>query len=280
MTVDGGGQLQRGGAGLKRIDTHTHPKISKHFSFDPGSISRTVRMARTVGLDAVALTEHFHARGYWDIYNHLVDAYPCERGVFRSGEIGLLTGAEVNIREKAHVIVLADLAELRRLDAAFPEKLSHGYEPTLREFLDVTDDFDIARIGAHMFRRTKELGKFPATDLRRLHALEVNGKDFGTEMMLIVQARALGLPIVAGSDAHHWLQLGVRHTLIHTDDIAMHAVIKTIKEGLTGFSTSPYTPLRVKVAKSLKNITKMLRKCYGAVGLGEPTLALSAAGRR
>ncbi len=265
---------------MKRIDTHTHPKISKHFSFDPGSISRTVRMARTVGLDAVALTEHFHARGYWDIYEHLVDAYPCERGVFRAGEIGLLTGAEVNIREKAHVIVLADLVELRRLDAAFPEKLSHGYEPTLREFLDVTDDFDIARIGAHMFRPAKELGKFPATDLRRLHALEVNGKDFGTEMMLIVQARALGLPIVAGSDAHHWLQLGVRHTLIHTDDIAMHAVIKTIKEGLTGFSTSPYTPLRVKVAKSVKNITKMLRKCYGAVGLGQPTLALSAAGRR
>jgi PHP-associated len=265
---------------LKRIDTHTHPKISKHFAFDPASITRTVRMAQTVGLDAVALTEHFHARGYWEIYQHLADTYPCERAVFRAGSIGLLTGAEVNIREKAHVIVLADLAELRRLDDAFPEKLSHGYEPTLREFLDVTDDFDLARIGAHMFRRTKELGKFPAADLRRLHALEINGKDFGTETMLLVQARALGLPIVAGSDAHYWLQLGVRHTLIHTDDIAMHAVIKTIKEGLTGFSTSPYTPLRVKASKSLKTFTKMLRTCYGAVGLGQPVLAVSTVGRR
>jgi hypothetical protein len=265
---------------LKRIDTHTHPKISKHFAFDRASIARTVRMARTVGLDAVALTEHFHARGYWDIYNHLVDAYPCERGVFQAQGVGLIPGAEVNIREKAHVIVLADVAELRRLDEAFPERLSHGYEPTLREFLDVTDDFDIARIGAHMFRRTKELGKFSSVDLRRLHALEINGKDFGTEIMLLVQARALGLPIVAGSDAHHWLQLGVRHTLMHTDEIAVPTVIKTIKEGLTGFSTSPYTPLRVKAAKSLKTITKMLRKCYGAVGLGQPVLAVSAAGRR
>jgi hypothetical protein len=34
---------------------------------------------------------------------------------------------------------------------------------------------------------------------------------------------------------------------------------------LTGFATSPYTPLRVKTAKSLKNITKLLRKCYGRV---------------
>jgi hypothetical protein len=264
---------------LKRIDTHTHPKISKHFTFDPAALKRTVRMARTVGLDAVSLTEHFHARGYWDIYEHLVDSYPCDRGVFSSEGIALIPGAEVNIREKAHVIVLGDVGELRRLDEAFPDRLSRGYEPTLREFLDVTADFDLARIGAHMFRRAKELGKFAAADLRRLDALEINGKDFGTEVMLLVQARALGLPIVAGSDAHHWLQLGVRHTLMHVDDLAVPTVIKGIKEGLTGFSTSPYTPLRVKTAKSLKNITKLLRKCYGLVGLRQPALAVSASGR-
>jgi predicted metal-dependent phosphoesterase TrpH len=265
---------------LKRVDTHTHPKISKHFHLEPASITRTVRMARAVGLDAVALTEHFHARGYWDIYEHLADRYPCERGVFHADGITLIAGAEVNIREKAHVIVLGEVAELRRLDEAFPELLSRGYEPTLHEFLDVTADFELARIGAHMFRRSKELGKFAAADLRRLDALEINGKDFGTEMMLMVQARALGLPIVAGSDAHHWLQLGVRHTLLHADDLDVRTVVKTIKEGLTGFSTSPYTPLRVKTAKSLKNITKLLRKCYDAVGLGRPSLAVPASGRR
>lgn len=74
-------------------------------------------------------------------------------------------------------------------------------------------------------------------------------------MMLLVQARVLGLPVVAGSDAHHWLQLGVRHTTMYT-----------IREGLTGYGTSPYTPLRVKAAKSLKLIAKMLRKHYGNDG--------------
>jgi predicted metal-dependent phosphoesterase TrpH len=248
---------------LKRIDTHSHPKMSKHFAFDSGSVARMVRMARRVGLDGVALTEHFHARGYWDIPTYLETTYPSAGGVFWADGVALIPGAEVNIREGAHVIVLADTAEIRRLDRAFREPLSRGYEPALREFLDVTDDFDLARIGAHMFRPSKELGKFAAVDLRRLHALEVNGKDFGTEIMLLVQARALGLPIVAGSDAHHWLQLGVRHTTMHTDEITMPAVIKTIKEGLTGYGTSPYTPVRVKAAKSLKNITKLLRKCYG-----------------
>lgn len=265
---------------MKRIDTHSHPKISKHFAFNPISVTRMAAMARRVGLDALCLTEHFHAREYWEIPCHLENSFPCVRGVFWTDGIALIPGAEVNIREGAHVIVLGEVAELRRLDAAFPQRLSDHYEPTLREFLDVTDDFDIARIGAHMFRRCKELGKFAAVDLRRLHALEVNGKDFGTEVMLLVQARALGLPIVGGSDAHHWLQTGVRHTLVHTDDLSMHSVIKTIREGLTGFATSPYTPLRVKAAKSLKNITKVLHQCYGAVGLQPRSLAVSTAGRR
>jgi hypothetical protein len=264
---------------VKRIDTHTHPKISKHFAFDPRALGRMVGRARRVGLHAVCLTEHFHARGYWEIPRHLEASYPCERGVFWAGDVGLVPGAEVNIREGAHVIVLGEVGELRRLDAAFPQRLSDRYEPTLREFLDVTDDFEVARLGAHMFRRAKELGKFAVGDLRRLHALEVNGKDFGTEVMLLVQARALGLPIVGGSDAHHWLQVGVRHTLVHTDDISLHGLVKSIKEGLTGFATTPYTPLRVKTAKSLKTITKILRKCYDGVLPQARSLAVSTTSR-
>jgi predicted metal-dependent phosphoesterase TrpH len=247
---------------VKLIDTHSHPKMSKHFEFSPDSVDKMVRQARRVGLHALALTEHFHATRYWDVHDHLEETLPCEHGLFRANGVMLIPGAEVNIREGAHVIVLAEVGELRRLDRAFHKRLSERYEPTLREFLDITDDFDVVRIGAHMFRRKKELGKFAAVDLRRLHALEINGKDFGTEVMLLAQAYALGLPIVAGSDAHHWLQVGVRHTLVHTDELTFPAVAKAIKEGLTGFGAAPYTPLRVKAAKSLKTITKMLRKCY------------------
>jgi hypothetical protein len=248
---------------VKRIDTHSHPNISKHYAFNPQALERMVARGRRVGLDALAVTEHMHARSYRDVYDHLERTYPQIGGLFRADGLALIAGGEVNIREGAHVIVLGDVDEIRRLDRAFPEPLTSGYEPPLREFLDVTDDFDLLRIGAHMFRRCKELGKFPAVDLRRLHALEVNGKDYGLETMLLAQARALNLPIVAGSDAHHWLQIGVRHTLMHTEELTLRAIMKSVKEGLTGFGVAPYTPLRVRAAKSLKNITKLLRKYYG-----------------
>ncbi len=86
--------------------------MSKHFAFDSGSVARMVRMARRVGLDGVALTEHFHARGYWDIPTYLEATYPCAGGVFWAGGVALIPGAEVNIREGAHVIVLAETAEI------------------------------------------------------------------------------------------------------------------------------------------------------------------------
>jgi hypothetical protein len=58
----------------------------------------------------------------------------------------------------------------------------------------------------------------------------------------------------------------------------MAAIVKTIREGLTGFATSPYTPLRVRGAKSLKTITKLLRKCYGRIiAGGTPRPAASTA---
>ena len=130
--------------------------------------------------------------------------------------------------------------ELRRLDRAFPDRCRERYEPTLREFLDVTDDFDVARIGAHMFRRTKELGKFRSDDLKRLHALEVNGKDFGTEVMLLVQARALGSADrrAAATRITGCSSACVTRSCTSTT-FPFAAVVKTIREGLTGFCNSP-----------------------------------------
>ena len=50
---------------MKRIDTHTHPKISKHFAFDPGRSSAWSDGAPGRAARA-RLTEHFHATSYWD----------------------------------------------------------------------------------------------------------------------------------------------------------------------------------------------------------------------
>ena len=58
--------------------------------------------------------------------------------------------------------------------------------------------------------------------------------------MLLTQARALGLPIVGGSDAHHWLQTGVRHTLMHVDEIrCIVTLLKSDQRRLDGLREGP-----------------------------------------
>jgi len=66
---------------------------------------------------------------------------------------------------------------------------------------------------------------------------------------------------------------------MHLYEIRIATVTKTIREGLTGFGTSPYTPLRVRGAKSLKTITKLLRKCYGRMfdgGTARPAVSTAS----
>ncbi|MFN7976300.1 MAG: PHP-associated domain-containing protein [Acidobacteriota bacterium] len=242
----------------RRIDTHTHPNISKMLSFDADAITRMVRMARRLGLHGLALTEHLHCGAYWDVYDFLCRRYPIRRGVFRAGKVSLIPGGEINIREGAHVVVLGEVNEIRRLDLSFPAPLSRGYEPTLKEMLDVSERFDVVRIGAHMFRAQKELGKFPDDDLRRLDALEVNGKDFAKDAVLLERAADLGLPIVAGSDAHHWLQLGVRHTVVEVEKMGVFEILRAIRLGRTSYDTTPLTSVRVKTAKTIKTWLKRL----------------------
>jgi len=50
-------------------------------------------------------------------------------------------------------------------------------------------------------------------------------------------------PLVAGSDAHHWLELGVSQRAVHTEKITTHTAMRVIKEGLTGYTGGAYTPL-------------------------------------
>lgn len=243
---------------LLKVDTHTHPTMSKMLELEPAGIGRMVRMGKRVGLDAMALTEHLHARTYWSVYDHLCHAYRAHRGLFWSDSLALVPGGEINIREGCHIVVLGEVSELRRLDLAFPRPLSSGYEPSLAELLDASADYDLVRIGAHMFRPEKELAKVKDEDLRRLDALEVNGKDHGTEISLVWRARELGLPVVAGSDAHHWLQVGVRHTVMEVPETSMAGVLAAIRQGLTWYDATPLTPVRVKVAKSVKTWAKRL----------------------
>ena len=252
---------------LKRIDTHTHPKISKHFSFDPRSVHRMVRMAKRVGLDGVALTEHFHGRDFWAIYEDLEPMYP-RRGAVLGGRAGPDSGGRGQYpgrraRDRARRggraaparpgLPRAAVGGLRARPPRIPRR-----ERRLRRRADRRSHVPAGE-GA---------GKFSAAELGACTRSRSTARTSARRSCCWFRPARSDLPIVAGSDAHHWLQLGVRHSLVHTDEIGVAAVIKAIKEGLTGYGVGAYTPVRVRASKSVKNITKLLRKSRGLPGPG------------
>jgi histidinol phosphatase-like PHP family hydrolase len=252
---------------LKYIDLHNHAKLSKTFDLDETVFDRYVRRARRIGLDGFALTEHFHAVNYWEVYKALFRRFPYRDGMFWPGEdLCILPGAEVRIREGADVIVIGPIAELKKLDEAFPLRLSEQYFPRFSEFLDEAARCDLILIGAHMFREQKELSKFGAAELRRLHAVEVNGKDFGTEERLVEQAREMRLAVVGGSDAHHVLQLGVRATRFPLERVSWSGLRDAVVRRETSYWTGRGTFLRVVTAKRIKTWQKRLRHLRGWLG--------------
>jgi len=89
-------------------------------------------------------------------------------------------------------------------------------------------------------------------------------------------------PLVAGSDAHHWLELGVSQRAVHTEKITTHTAMRVIKEGLTGYTGGAYTPLGLQTAKMLKtfrtyygtsppHVVTSPRRCARIVGTCETT---------
>jgi hypothetical protein len=127
-----------------------------------------------------------------------------------------------------------------------------------------------------MFREKKRLEKLAPADLKRLTALEVNGKDLGTEDRLVAVARDLGLPVVGNSDAHHWLQLGVRHSLFPINEISLAELKRALHSQATWYATAPLAKLKVTTAKLLKTWIKR-RRVAPAGQLSLPFAPASAA---
>lgn len=201
------------------LDLHTHMKIAKRLEFRPRDVLRAAETLSRRGLAGLAITEHAHAIGFWDIYRHLGRNFSYRHGRFEVGDLCFYPGLELTLDEMVDITFIAPLEELRRLDEAFRHPLSAGYHPSAIELLNRLDELrlDAIRIAAHPVRDDKSVASVPEKILGAIvYALELNGRYTDSESVRRVGelSEHLGLPVVGGSDAHVWPQLGASCTLL------------------------------------------------------------------
>lgn len=242
---------------MKWIDLHVHAKLSKSLPFDERFLIQNVSHARRIGLDGIGLIEHMHGIDFWPMYDQLLSTFDYRDGVFRTDEgFPILSGAELSIRGGADLLLFGTIAQLRSFDRALPVPATGGYKPTLREALELAQTQGIFVIGAHPLRPKKDLAKFDEDVLLQVNAFELNGKDFDRDDRVRAFATRLDRPIVAGSDAHFWPQVGIKQTGVQIDSITLASVMSAIASHRGDVRRLAYGPIAIRICKLYKKIAK------------------------
>lgn len=75
-----------------KIDLHTHAKLSKASDFSPEYYEEMLREAKDSGLDALALTEHFNTRNFYEVYSELDRLFPYQGDYYEAYGLKIFPG--------------------------------------------------------------------------------------------------------------------------------------------------------------------------------------------
>lgn len=249
---------------LAKIDLHVHSRLSKNFEFEQTSLDRLVELGRRRGLDGLALTEHIHAKNFWEMHENLRSHLNYHDGYYEMPQgFRVFSGFEMTVGERIDFIVVGELHNLEKLDNAFSPRLSEDNHVPGIEFLTKAREHEVLLLSAHPYRPGKETAKLPLKEVFNLvDGIEANGRDFGTEYRVAALAREHQRAVSGGSDAHYYLQVGVRSTVIPDHELTFDRIRNSLAKRNTVAHCKPYTEQLVKLCKEIKNIAK-LRKPAG-----------------
>jgi hypothetical protein len=199
-----------------KIDFHVHAALSKEIGFDLSLFHRTLERARKSGLEALTLTDHLDSSNYDRIHRALDREFDYVGPHYVAGRLRLLPGLEFGASEGLHLLAIGDRDSI----LVYRDRLRHLLERSgscsTREFLHSQEGLEIISIVAHPFRKKRHILRVDPALYRRFDAIGLNARDLyfrGAEIRKLTEVLSLAhqVPVVAGSDSHHYFQLGAVH---------------------------------------------------------------------
>lgn len=245
-----------------KIDFHTHVKISKTSQFMIPYFEDMVDEAIEAGLTAICMTEHFNTLRFFDIYDYLDEHYAYENHYYNVRGLKVFTGMEVDVKEIGHILIIAhrdDIVEMR--EALIPFEIKPNFIP-FKELMDLADNYNTLRIGGHPLRVGTPLTQHNPEQLKRLDALDLNGRDLYAQGQdpyidrLKEFAKGLRLPIVGGSDTHQYLQYGIIVNETSEECETVDDLKEMIQKRNYKIHISEDLDIKVKAARLVKKLIK------------------------
>lgn len=244
------------------IDFHTHIKIAKISRFMPEYFEDMVEEAKVAGLTAICITEHFNTFQSMDTYDYLKAHYTYEKEYYNVRGLKVFTGMEVDVKEVGHILIIGqrdEIVSMRQQLTGFEQK--PDFMP-FKALMDLADQYNVLRIGGHPLRTSTPLTHHNPEQLKRLDALDLNGRDLYAQGQhpyreeLEAFADSLGLPIVGGSDTHQYLQYGSVYNESKQECETIEDLKTMIKTGDYESKVSIELDLKVKSASLVKKLIK------------------------
>ncbi|MBO7747283.1 PHP domain-containing protein [Paenibacillus sp. MWE-103] len=245
-----------------KIDFHIHVKLSKKTNFEREHFESMVREARAQGLDAITLTEHFNTHRFADVYGTLDGLYPCNDHYYNVEGFRIFTGMEVDVAEGGHILVSGPKGKLLEIREALEPHTAPGGFIGLGRLFELCEPRGMLVIGGHPFRASNPLHPIGRDLLRRFDAFDLNGKDLheiGIQeniAKVLTLGEELGVPVVAGSDAHQLFQVGCVHNEFAGTFETVAELKAAIRAGAYKRVISPSLDLQVRAANTVKKLLK------------------------
>lgn len=196
------------------FDFHVHGSLSSKLGFDLDFFQQMTREAKEAGLDGLALTDHFDAADYQEIHQILADRYRYVDDYYEINGLRVFHGIEVEVSEGMHLLVIGNREHMNE----YYQRLDGHFEPdhycSTQQFFHYQEGLNTIAIAAHPFRPNRLITQIDPIHYPKFDAMGLNARDLyflGAEELLSLTQNFSNehhLPILAGSDTHHFLQIG------------------------------------------------------------------------
>lgn len=244
-----------------RVDFHFHTCLSKGIPFEHAFFEQTVKRACEMEMFAITITDHFDNSDYEGIYSALDERYEYNGHYYLINGVRFYPGMEVEVREGPHLLVSGTRENILSLYDRLRSHVTEDTFVTVPEFFEKQAGLDLMNIFAHPFRPKREIERIDPTFIQRFDAFDINGKDlwrFGDDMRAKVEA--LGeqhtRPVVAGSDTHHFLQLGSVYNLFERPFESITELRERIHQSGYAVHVHPQLSQWVETAQETKRAIK------------------------